>query len=673
MIENVYKSVELSWLKTGDVNCTPDGEACEEMEYKRTKAGMDLLLAVYNGEYDKLTSCQKGSDKLTRESFNEIKGFVQETLKTEEDLKAMLVNLIINDLGKINSFVEKVAANFGVKSVDHDVILFEGLSSMPELSPSFNKLEGKYKDIILSGMKTAFNMGQFVQSESMLNNLKAFMGLDKGTKDFYLIHSLFDVAGAAGHVVSNGSPILTESYWKNFKAAKDAIYGNTIDSKAEMDYLSSRGNMLGIEANTNNNIAVIKICNMARVNNAADAKKVSAALKNQPKQVSKRVIKELARTQMPSRAGEHPAILIYYAPAMFCNYIKACGDVYMGVFEVFPIMAALYGNIRNAVKGNNNSNTVIAFAADVAEAAKQPEMLKNSIFSISHIGEDLKINITPKEQITADVTHSFNVKGNNILIIGIGGGTDSIQGAMLARHLLQGRAHTIVSIRSGRTVAYPKREVCKNVYEIGRSTTTTNRYVEDVPYNMGFKTYLIVDTEVGDETIVEGINTILGLEEYDSILCVDTGGDCMFSASIDDKSYSPDQDRKVLSALAKLERKVPMQLTIVAPDIDAPNGKISETLKNANAKLYEVPETIASDIIKSYNDNEMDGSNLRRFGKTQLIWKAALSGEAGLTTVNIPLPYVIDDKNAWIPTAVITDNTRKIAICTVSDLLNATR
>lgn len=669
-MKNAYKSVELNWLKTGDINCTPDGEYSEGMEYKRTKAGMDLLVMAYNGEYDSLTDCQKHSDKLSRESFYEIQAFLKEAIKTEEDLEAILVTLVINDLGKINSFVEEVAEKLKTESVDHDIILFKGLESMPELSPSFNELKDEYKTMILSGLKTAFNMGQFVQSECMLNNVQPFIELDKRTRDFYLIHSLFDVAGAAGHVVSNGSPILTESYWQNFKTAKNALYNNTVDVMAEFEYLEKRGETLGLNVNVKNEMAAIKICNMARVNNPKDAEMVLTALKDEPEQVGKRVIKELTRTQTAELDGS--AILLYYAPAMFCNYIKVCGDVYTGVFELLPILAALYGNIRNAVSGDCKADTVIAFAAEVAEAAKRPDELRNSIFSVIPVGDDLKITVTAKEKIEVEETSTFDVKGDNILVIGIGGGTDVVQGAMLAKYLLSGRCDTVVSIRSSREINSPKKTIVKGTYEIGELTTTTNRYVEDVPYNMGLKTYLIVDSKEDDQVITSGIRAILDLGKYDSILCVDTGGDCMFSESIDDKSYSPDQDRKVLNALMRFGYEIPIHLAIIAPDIDAPNGKISDTLKKAKAKLYSIPDNIAANIVQAYDNNGVDGTDPRKFGKTQLTWKAALSGKTGITTVNIPISYVLNDKNAWIPTVIITDSTPKVAVCRAVDLLNAT-
>ena len=669
-MKNAYESIELNWLKTGDINCTPDGEYSEGMEYKRTKAGMDLLVMVYNGEYDSFTDCQKHPDKLSRESFNEMRAFVKEAIKTKEDLEAILVTLVINDLGKINSFVEEVAKKLGIESVDHDVILFKGLESMPELSPSFNELGAEYKAMILNGLKTAFNMGQFVQSECMLNNVQPFIELDKRTRDFYLIHSLFDVAGAAGHVVQNGSPIATESYWQNFKAAKNALYSNTVDVVAEFEYLEERGKMLGLNSEVKDDLAAIKICNMARINNPKDAALAVTALRNEPEQVSKRVIKELTRTQTADLDG--PAILLYYAPAMFCNYIKACGDIYTGVFELLPILAAMYGNIRNAVATNCRADTVVAFAAEVAETAKRPDELKNSIFSVVPVGDDLKITVTAKEKIGVEETSTFDVEGDNILVIGIGGGTDVVQGAMLAKHLLSGRCNAVVSIRSSREISNPKRVIAESTYEIGKATTTTNRYIEDTPYNMGLKTYLIVDSKENDQVITSGIRAILDLGKYDSILCVDTGGDCMFSESIDDKSYSPDQDRKVLNALMRFGYEIPIHLAIIAPDIDAPNGKISDTLKRAKAKLYSIPDDVAADIVQAYDNNGMDGTDSRKFGKTQLAWKAALSGKTGITTVNIPVSYVLNDENAWIPTVIITDSTKKIAVCRTVDLLNAT-
>ena len=152
-------------------------------------------------------------------------------MKTNADEYAMQAYLVINDLGKIVSFVEQIERELKLQSVDkaayrilsYDKILYEGLKKRPVLSPTFLALSAEYQQIILEGLKTKFNMGQFIQSENLPANLLPIQGIDPKSLNFYMLHVFYDIAGAAGHNVSNGSIIITENYWKNFKLANNAI------------------------------------------------------------------------------------------------------------------------------------------------------------------------------------------------------------------------------------------------------------------------------------------------------------------------------------------------------------------------------------------------------------------------------------------------------------------
>lgn len=72
-------------------------------------------------------------------------------LTTDDDKNAMRAFLVINDLGKVNDFVQKIANNLGFESVDHDKILFEGLKTQPELSPTFLRWKTSIRILSLQG------------------------------------------------------------------------------------------------------------------------------------------------------------------------------------------------------------------------------------------------------------------------------------------------------------------------------------------------------------------------------------------------------------------------------------------------------------------------------------------------------------------------------------------
>ena len=193
-MKDIFKAPEFEYLK-GKVNATPEGAKVAEMEYKRTKLSIDLLNAVVCNDYEFFTSCQKGSNKLTPKGFEEIRNFTLNSIKTKDDYYALQTYLLINDLGKVCSFVEKIEKEYNFSSIDHDEILYEGLKNNPKLSPTFSSLSKEYQDYLLIGLKTKFNMGQYVQSENLASDLIPLKNLDETSKNFYMLHILYNVAG----------------------------------------------------------------------------------------------------------------------------------------------------------------------------------------------------------------------------------------------------------------------------------------------------------------------------------------------------------------------------------------------------------------------------------------------------------------------------------------------
>lgn len=388
---NIVNAPELNWLKANSINGTPEGVDVVDKEFKRTWCSIELFNAVVNGDYEAFSGCQPEASRITRESFEEICLYVNSVLTTEDDKNAMRAFLIINDLGKVNDFVEKIATNLGFKSVDHDKILYEGLKAHPELSPTFFALDSKYQDIILTGLKTAFNMGQYVQCECLPANLAPLAEIDKTALNYYMIHVLFDIAGAAGHVVSNGSIICNELYWKKFSWALDSILciveGKKGPVEAYKEYLYFTKYYYEV-----NSDVIAKFCNLIRVSNSKEAKEIENAFKGLDTYVQRNLEKELTKTGI-----EDSAILMYYAPATFQNaytyYKKANPEdaLVKTVQKVAPILSRLFEKIREKINGSNTGVT-IAFIADIATAAKEPENLKAS-FCITQLGEDFNVTI----------------------------------------------------------------------------------------------------------------------------------------------------------------------------------------------------------------------------------------------------------------------------------------
>ncbi|MBQ7307371.1 MAG: hypothetical protein IJW82_02480 [Clostridia bacterium] len=399
-MKNIFNAPEFEYLK-GKVNATPEGQKVAEMEYKRTKLSIDLLNAVVCNDYDSFTCCQKGSNKLTREGFNEIRNFTLNTIKTKDDYYALQTYLLINDLGKVCSFVEKIEKDYHFTSIDHDEILYEGLKRNPSLSPTFESLDKKYQDYLLIGLKTKFNMGQYVQSENLASDLEPLKNLDETSKNYYMLHILYDVAGATGHVNPNGSLIVNQSYWENFKSANktidDFINGKTTSTQCYDNYIKERSEMLDLKINSKQDYAVTKLCNLMRVSNKEEAKHIKEIFNSQPQKIKNILINEMTRNGVTEKG-----ILLYYAPATLSNALKyfqnnnSQDPTRDALNIVLPLFASIYKETRNIKNSTNSNSNSSVFLSSVAEACKDPLSLKNYNFKLEQKGNDFNLNCIKK-------------------------------------------------------------------------------------------------------------------------------------------------------------------------------------------------------------------------------------------------------------------------------------
>lgn len=696
-MNTIMNAPELKWLK-GNVNGTPEGESASEMEFKRTKLSLDLLKMVLEGNYEDFTACQTDDVKLSREGFAEIQQYTRSTLKNNADIYAMQAYLVINDLGKIVSFVKQVEAKLHLQSVDHDELLYEGLKQMPELSPTFMSLLPEYQKIILRGLETKFNMGQFVSSENLPANLLSLHGIDIRSLNFYMIHVFYDIAGAAGHVRNDGSVIVTEAYWKNFKVANNAILAMVRKEQTAIEaynaYLLERAKMLELNCVSKEDYAIIKVCNFCKICSPMEAAEVKKTYLKLPVQVKEMLTKELTKDGINNKG-----ILLYYAPATLSNainYFKKNGDINAisnAMNILLPIFANIYGLTKAKICNSESAHGVCtAFIADVAEKAKKPLEMFNYKVAFENVNNDFYVGCEPIEQIKVNVTEKTSIiSGSNVVVVALGGGSDCIQAAMVGKFLLKG-CKNVISIRTKNTssqnekgemnkqrkISNPKEVLSEGVYLCDIETNGEGRFFENMPSQIGMNSYLVIDEEDGKlfskiQTVIEHIRKNVG-DNIDTILGVDTGGDCLYPIKKDsiNAETTPDQDRTGLEAIMQFENLgYKVFNCIVAPGIDSPNGITTEILTKANAIAYIPTSQESEEILEMYYKWNMTGKDVKKFGKTSLIWQAALKKKRGLVTVNIPLQNVLSDDNPWIPTVTITDISEMIIFMKTSNCINA--
>ena len=694
-MRNIYEAPELELLK-GEVNATPEGKMMAEKEYKRTKLSLDLLGWVVNNDYEKFTACQKEEEKLSKISFEKLRDFTLFGLYTDDMLYALQVYLVINDLGKIQAFVEKIKNDYGITSVDHDEILYEGLKRNPTLSESFNSLDECYKNMILEGLKAKFNMGQFIRCENLPVNLIPLKKISKNAVRFYMMHVLYDIGGAAGHVRDDGSLIITESYWQKFEDAYHSIQTMVIlpnivdtfcgsfkecpDADAIIAYelyltksalklglsekvscfaVSGKGKMVGdiesVKEELYRSYALVKLCNLLSISNETDAKIVEEAFESQP--------------QFKETGAENP--------------VKSAFDV------VLPIIANIYGLVRTKmVKDENKSMCVTAFLGEVAQIALNPLELKDYVFELENVNSDYIVRCVEREKIEVEPVDAILIPGKNILAVGMGGGSDCIQACMLGKFLLP-NCKNVISVRTQRTesqnvqgrmnlvrlIYSVEKSLSDDVYLCNKETFGEGRFFENLPAKVDMNLYLIIDR--ADGTLTAKIQEVLddiAANGYpiDTIVGVDTGGDCLYPIGMDCSLATPNLDRTSLIALKDLDDMgYDTYISVVCPGIDSPNGFTSKILKSAKAKAYYPSEEEKKNILDTYKKWHMDGSDPSKVGLTPLIWQSALEGKRGLVTLKIPSAWVLSDENPWIPSNVVTDVSEAVVYMATTQAINS--
>lgn len=265
------------------------------------------------------------------------------------------------------------------------------------------------------------------------------------------------------------------------------------------------------------------------------------------------------------------------------------------------------------------------------------------------------------------MTHSatIDIPGKRMAFIGIGGGSDCIQAAVMA--LLSDKESCVISIRTQkpmsqdgkgnhdpqRTVSGHGGEIIPGVYLMTAETTGSGRFLEHIPAS-SIPTYLVIDRH--DGLLAQQIEAALvHFGAVDTVVAVDTGGDCLYRTRTTNVSIAtPDQDIDSLRAIALLKEKTLISC-VIANGIDSP-PYADDILKGAEARQYFFNTDEKRRILDLYAAFRMDGSDPARYGKTPFAWQAALKGVRGNTILPLPDKVVNDPVNPWNPHIVITDD-----------------
>ena len=339
-------------------------------------AGIQCLKYVLNNDYESFTQCQNDEIKLTPDNFEELRNYTLSVLKTPEDVDAMLAYTVINDLGKIKNFVSDVEGQAGIKAKDHDEALLIGLKYMPKKIPSFNRLSQKYQKEILNALEADFNLGQFVFAECLEGNLTKFKNVTPESKQLYIVHLLYDVAGVAGHINPKGSLVMTNPVYNSYMQGIESI--NELNSKSENEvydsFLMKKANDFGLPMRTPKERAIVKLILMSRLTKQEDLINVKKAFDELDTDTKNNLIEGLSKDGI-----KNGGTLLYYAPAFIQNTYNAKLDNKTALLKkAFEVLALIYNDNES-----NASGIKTVSLANIANAIKNsPDLKTEQLYQI---------------------------------------------------------------------------------------------------------------------------------------------------------------------------------------------------------------------------------------------------------------------------------------------------
>ena len=354
-LKNAKASVEASSTTTKgglEGNLTPSRLLYQKdySEVNRTLVGVLALKWIVNGDYDKFTGPQKDNpQRLRRPSWDELRRIFESTLQSDGEVYALLVATIVNDLGKDPALVQEICDQEpdGATSPNHDAVIYEAArAGKIEVLQDFKSPDPKsdsplYNDLITGlHLGKTLNIGQLAQAENVPGSLSIVRTLKPSRHAFALkfLEILLDVAGASGSIDASGSLIFTESLFRSYLHARDAILrligDDTIPLRAAYDcVLTERAAMIRaggfgpVPDPTTGPLdapgrALLRLLCIARAFDPPDVVRVVKAVNSLPKKVRAKLEAGLN----VDGDADGTAILPYYAPALFHNAKRATAN-----------------------------------------------------------------------------------------------------------------------------------------------------------------------------------------------------------------------------------------------------------------------------------------------------------------------------------------------------------
>lgn len=304
-------------------------------EVNRTLTSMLSLRWVYNNDYDQFTRNQRVQRKLNRASFAWLREHFHRNLRTCGDVLLLVISMIINDLGKDPNLEQQIAQHFinsgqEMPEQNHDSLLYEAANNgMIDCLVYLD--EQQIEDLKVGlALGAELNTGQLAQAETAPISLEFLTEMQGQEHAFEMkfMEQMLDVAGALGHVNSDGAINLTQQVFEAYQTVHDVslkiIRHDMRLRDAYDEILRKRNNLLinvgfqRLHVSNDRDRALLRLLTMGRTVDKEQAELFAEAFELLDDHSRDNLVKGL---NIDGNVNER-AVLPYYMPAVFANTLQ---------------------------------------------------------------------------------------------------------------------------------------------------------------------------------------------------------------------------------------------------------------------------------------------------------------------------------------------------------------
>lgn len=315
-------------------------------EVNRTLVGVLALRWIHNNDYETFTHCQPEHVRLHEDSFRWLRKLFEKHIHGPQDLFALVMSMVINDLGKDpnleEDYYDRTNSDMrNLSGMNHDMILLE--AAKIGMVPCLERLQQPQHDNVMRGLElgSELNAGQLAQAENVPINLEGLLHMRGHEHAFELkfMEQILDVAGASGHGDASCAKKLIEPVFQAFKVvhevALEIIQADVRDSYDKVlrdgydKVLTKRADMLHtkgfrrLTVHSDEQRALLRLLTMGRTSDADQAELFTSAFEGLAPEDKQHLVQGL---NIDGNEGER-AVIPYYMPAMLSEVLENTKDM----------------------------------------------------------------------------------------------------------------------------------------------------------------------------------------------------------------------------------------------------------------------------------------------------------------------------------------------------------